>query len=400
MYQFDYKSYQHILLMATLYLLGAQHSYGQTPWCKPYEVFNRYVPAKSDDFFVLQIECKKGVIKLDTSWQSAPATSIKSDKKQPFKFAIEYKNGVRAEINVREERLVNMGHDVADVQLFRGTSPLLHFSSSGNLFYSIQDHSCWSRYHDGGMADGIIRVIFPPNLAAKVAEILQRNNWEADAGNEVFARLNAKSCPTGKCATAVDVGSGNNFVATSELNAIGSGTCAEIVGLPAGGPPLLVAGIPVQTFADPASAGTRGIADLLKAKVLEKIFSAHVMIGDVHVAGRGKVFSVSILGPNQELHVTMKPGYWYKGDLSLRVGLTVHEGELCETLEITVLDLFEIRAPEDIPRLPTGILESGRELKYLNSKTGDRSPDGKTIDDWTAILATKSSDAIGGYVSQ
>jgi hypothetical protein len=405
------------VLFAALNALAARHCHGQVPWCKPTEVFNRFVPSDSKHFFVLELECVNGVVNITTFWQdaspksvtpdqeqplwrNASPKSVTPDREQPYKFDVEYKNGLRATIVVREARVADIGYDQAEVQLFRGASPLLHFFADAKLFYSIHDHSCWGRVTGGGMADDAVAVRFPLKLATRVAEVAQRNNWEAESkyGNEVFARI--KSCKDNLCGIYIDVGSGNNFAAASEFNRIGSGTCAFMLSIPAGGPPVLVAGIPLGTLANPASSETSGLSEVLRKKLLDKIFSEHVVVSNLHLAGPGKFFSVSVLAPNRELRVTMKPGYWYKADLSLRIGLNVFGGEFSETLQITVLDLTEIRAPEDIPALPSGILESGRELKYLDSRTGDRSADGKTIDDWTSVLATKASDAIGGYVER
>jgi len=379
------------------------------------EWFNRYVG--SDDsavFFQFEIECldpmctSGGKIVSSIGFFAGKDTKKIEQRYDPKvkNYTFDYGNGLESKVRIFTKDILSIEYKSIEVHLIKSNSPLTSFFSDSNAFISKLNSECVSSHGDAGFIDGSINLRYPYELKQKIYDQSEKYDWVAEAtinfdgdsvrGNEVL--FSDKVCIDGRCQVWLDVGIGNEFFAVSKLNEISKNICASREGQGAGGHPVMVAEIPLNTFINIDNFENHRPLEKLKGKVIDNLFGEKIHIGNLLPAGRGKSFTVSILGPSTSIGVNFRKGYWYKASIHINISLNVHGGTLSEILTVSVLDMSEIRAPEHLPVLPSELIKSGRTLTYLDDGGQSVSQDGELIDKWTLFISNKIVALVGGRV--
>lgn len=382
--------------------------------------FNRYARTETGSiFFVLDLECEKYLCQDDSGWLTSSVyfydgSDLKTKEvgqkysltKSAYRF--DYGNGVESIVKFTTKEIIDIKYSSADVQLLYKNSIISSFSSDSNVFTSKVNPQCSSRHGDAGFVEGYIGVEYPYSDRSQLYSIAERYGWLAGRyigeeyveGNELF--FSDKVCSEGVCKLSLEVGPANSFFAVSKFNALGSSVCATLFPAAAGAPPLTVAGIPLNTFLDLEDFEKHSPMNNLKIKVIDKLFSDGVQIGNTYQSNRGKSFTVSVLGPSSDMGIDFKGGYWFKATLLFEIGINVQASNLNEELRIQILDMSEIRAPEHLSALPSQLIQSGRALTYHNpddlAGEGNYSEDGQLMDNWTKYLSGEVTTLVGGEI--
>lgn len=398
----------NITIAATIFLLLSYQgtANARVRGCGNSESFNRSVEMADEgsdaEFFVFEIKCENRAV-IESGF--GPGLSVTATNLKEKVLYFRYNNGFSSKIEMSERRLVDSMYKYIDVTIFKDGVFYQKFGSSSNLFASVANPDCSFRHGDGGFEDSVVDISYPSGLAAPLMELANRYGWQAaiyvEYGkilprNELF--LSGEFCENGMCNLMIDVGVGNEFFAVSAFNKFDRRVCAGRIGAGAGSPPIQVAGIPLRTLVDPESVGAGGVSEVVQRRILDRLFDKRVMITPARASSQNaKSVNFSILGPNNLLGINFHPGYWYKADVNFSIGINVYGGDVEETVQITILNLKEIYAPESLSNLPDGIIKSGREIEYLNSD-GERSEYADVLDQWSVALATKVINITGGFI--
>ncbi|CAK1830703.1 conserved hypothetical protein [Vibrio crassostreae] len=385
------------------------------------EWFNRYVGSLEDNsFFVLELSCpqedceegREVTSSVDFSSndnlanlvQSAEIVQAYSPGKTRYSF--DYGDGLTSNVKFNTKTIYSIEYKSIDVELLKNGKLLRTFSSDSNIFVSQINSECISSHGDAGFVDGWIYLQYPPDLASQLFSVAKKYDWVAEMdvnfegdsvhGSHVFFAKQA--CQQDNCELWVDVGVGNEFFAVSQFNLIDHRICAHRPGEAAGGLPVMIAEIPLDTFISMSELNNHRATEALKSKVADRLFHDKVQIGELLPAGRGQAFTLSVLGPAGDLGVPFHKGYWYQANLYLSITLNVHGGTLSEVVTVSVLDMIEVRAPEHLDDLPTELIKAGRVLSYLNGDGSAVSQDGELMDKWTLSISNKIVKLVGGRV--
>ncbi|MCM2476602.1 hypothetical protein HGO38_24455 [Rhizobium sp. CG5] len=363
------------------------------------EFFNRYFineETGQDGFFVFEIDCLGTTIDVQGG-------KITETKPPTWRWLDE--DGQSWTATIKEEQIFGIAYERASVILELPSGATQQFFSTSNVFYRKDDPSCVSRHGDAPFVTGFIEVEFPVSLRREVVELLMKNGWAAQIWDEtknewvvdnalIFAD---ESCQNGTCAVGVDTGPGMEFQAMTELHGLGPEVCANRIGDGAGAPPVHIAGLELHTLIPGGEYHPGGVQKQVEDLLVTKLFGQGVTSSELRQFGRGHSYVTTALGPGRALQLNHGTGYWYKADINISIGINTHSDNLGEVVELTVLDMFEIRAPEDLETLPEGLVRAGRRLEYLDSN-GQPGRDFETLSVWSNLIANRAAEVLGGYV--
>ncbi|CZF77197.1 hypothetical protein GCE9029_00065 [Grimontia celer] len=281
-----------------------------------------------------------------------------------------------------------------------------HFSGEGesNVIRNSLNRNCYSYSTPAGYESGIF-VSFPKEKALAVWGLARKYGWYAydyygrsDSVTNEFI-LSDGICVDEKCIVGLSVGSGLEIFAMAKLNGFDKRVCAKMWGAVAGGSPFLIAGVPLGTFVVYDDIDKEKTKQNLRTKLITKLFDHRVTLSELISLGRGYSFILTAIGPASSLGFELRAGYWYSVNLHLELDLNDYAeagGGFLETIQISALDVIEIRAPENLEKLPDSLIRNGKNLQYMDAEFGRVSQDGKLMDRWTYRLAEKVSEITKG----
>lgn len=368
-----------------------------------YEYYNGYLPPIDDGeqpFLIFEIDCSKSGRIIAEVYNEPLKLTDRFDRALVYR---DYRGRIW-QIELEDARVGKIGYGRLKLLVKRDDKVMLRHRLASNTLFDVSNPECASAHGDGGFWTGQLSLEFPLSKSADLAELAISRGWQAwnwqksqkTTGNELFFSPNI--CEDSECQLMMDVGPGVELAAMTAINAISPGICATWVAGAAGGAPIQVAGIALATFTNPETPSPAQTATLIDEKVLSNIFSGKVTRTDLRVIGRGHRFGFSLVGPAEAMGTGLARDYWYKADLAVDVGISVSNSDVSESIMITIVDLFEIRAPESIDHLPDALIRSGRQMDYFDSKTGELGHDGQLMQGWLEELATRFASIAGGEV--
>ncbi|MFZ5962764.1 hypothetical protein ACOXXX_07405 [Thalassococcus sp. BH17M4-6] len=338
---------------------------------------------------------------------------------------------------LRSGRTLTLSHDIRDLiglrqgrihfKLTEGDRVVSDATALSPNIYAPDRSGCASASGEAGMIPGAVELSYWPEDAPAIAALAQSRGWQATdyttydrAGPEVLLTCHPGWDGTGEpaefCTNTLWVGPGMELASITAIHSATSAICATWPAEGAGAPPMQIGSIALGTLLDPANPQPPAVAGRLGDMLETAVFDPRVKLSPPSQLGAGHLFGLRVLGPGPTLGIDQSSGFWYQVDLSLSVGLDMgYDGNLFEKLELTVLDVVEIRAPDTFDTLPRGIVEGGRILRLMRSfddvPPSDEPPDedepvvfsplsddGMRIDAWQRQTATKLAQALGGEV--
>lgn len=304
---------------------------------------------------------------------------------------------------------------------------------SSDLFDS-QTPGCAFGPGEAGMIPGYLRVVYARTVAERLTGLAASRGWTAlnadfdPAGPEALMVCRAvydwktDTDDPNTCSSTIIVGPGEELAAIAEINALDPTICATWQGEGAGGaPPIQIVAMPFGTLSDPTAPDPAALAGRLDAVFAQDVWADRVQRTAFRVLGAGNLFAARVMAPGEALEISQGEGFWYQIDFTLSVGLQMgHDAGLYEELTLTLLDVVEIRAPDDLGRLPQGIVDGGTPLQLLADTVDEAANvapgteihpadlmflgplltvDGVRMNDWQRLIATKLAQTLGGDVS-
>ena len=282
------------------------------------------------------------------------------------------------------------------------------------------------------IASGWVSVSYPESVAAEIVALGQTREWETygtdfEEDTSSAALVGLLDCASGWndpdiCHEQIRVGPGMELDAIVDLNALDDRICATWQGVGKGGLlGLRVIELPLRSLLDPADPDPAAVATRLDTLLAEEVFGEGVGISPVVPVRIGNDFATRLRAPGPHLGVDNSEGYWFDIDLAISVGLTLGANGLSEEVDISILDVIEVRAPETLDNLPPGLLRSGRSVAMYSERQFDKEPtpdgaleiiipelgetfglelneDGLRFAKWQQVIGTRVARALGGQV--